>query len=512
MKKRMRLWALIVALMMLAACTGAPDTTPGDDPGESSPQPSPADNNGPDGPKEHEEVFYPFNEWSGNPIIIGVYTADPSARVHPNEPDKLYLYPSRDMDPPLGCDLMNGYRVYSTTDLANWTDEGEILHSDDVPWGRPDGGFMWAPDCVYKDGKYYYYFPHPTGEGELWNSTWTIGVAVSDSPVGGFRDNEIVRLTYPNGEPIHGGGKYIDPNIFIDDCGTAYLIVGGSQECRIARLADCMTRLAEDFVILTQNNHYHNPTYVPRGNDRPAEHSEVYNAIRYFHEGPWMFTRVNDAGTKIYYLMHPGTVDDSGRGSSMVYSTADNPYGPWTFGSVILDPVGTGDTSHGSVVEFKGRWYLFYHNAALSDGIGNIRSSCAEEMFFNPDGSIQKVEQTVTGLRTLADPGSPDFGETRIRIEPQEQLNDQIVPFSVPSRPGGGDFVRTSIRVHHAPQTRNSRVKFFLNGEDLSYVNTFAGREYTEMTVTLPQGGNRLVVNVDLGGPKVQYISIKYLD
>ena len=110
----------------------------------------------------------------GNPFITELYLADPSAHVWSD--GRLYVYPSHDVAPPRGCDLMDGYHVFSTTDMVNWTDHGEFLHSRDVAWGRPEGGFMWAPDAAYRNGKYYYYFPHPSGTD--WNNTWKVGVGV----------------------------------------------------------------------------------------------------------------------------------------------------------------------------------------------------------------------------------------------------------------------------------------------------------------------------------------------
>lgn len=88
-----------------------------------------------------------------NPFITHMYTADPSAHVW--EDGRLYVYASHDVDPPRGCDLMDRYHVFSTDDMVNWTDHGEILNSSQVSWGRKEGGFMWAPDCAYKDGTYY---------------------------------------------------------------------------------------------------------------------------------------------------------------------------------------------------------------------------------------------------------------------------------------------------------------------------------------------------------------------
>src|SRR5882724_3187554 len=121
--------------------------------------------------------------FGANPFITSLYTADPSAHVWSD--GRLYVYPSRDIDPPRGCDLMDRYHVFSTADMVNWRDEGEILRANQVPWGRKEGGFMWAPDCAYRNGTYYYYFPHPTGTH--WNDTWKIGVATSTNPASDFR-------------------------------------------------------------------------------------------------------------------------------------------------------------------------------------------------------------------------------------------------------------------------------------------------------------------------------------
>src|ERR1700721_4084952 len=120
---------------------------------------------------------------AANPFITIIYTADPSAHVWAD--GRLYVYPSRDMDPPRGCDLMDHYHVFSTADMVNWRDEGEILNASQVPWGRKEGGFMWAPDCAYRNGTYYFYFPHPSGT--RWNDTWKIGVATSSKPASDFR-------------------------------------------------------------------------------------------------------------------------------------------------------------------------------------------------------------------------------------------------------------------------------------------------------------------------------------
>ena len=388
--------------------------------------------------KTSNNVFV-FNWNSAKPIITSIFTADPSAHVwhdwnnkpeNSGFPPRLFLYPSQDVFPAQGCNLMDRYHVFSTNNMVDWIDHGEILRRDDLDeniWGPkwPDAMFMWAPDAAYnpnakdKDGNpigpYFYYFPHTTGgdraicwecrlempecalpancgpgnyDSANWGDNWYLGVTWSEHPHQGFDGSKAVKMKYPNGVDIRYamtgtsprllGGLLIDPCIFHDKDdgtpnGTYYLVTGGSQEFRIAKLRDDMITLDEDFHVYSQQQ------------------------LPYYHEGPWMFTRRNNAGTKIYYLMYPGKPGNA-EGDDMLYAISDSPYGPWNYKGSILDPVGTGDTSHGSIAEFNGKWYLFYHNAALSKGAGTLRSVCVDELFFEPDGSIRKVNQTTTSV------------------------------------------------------------------------------------------------------------------
>ena len=308
----------------------------------------------------NEEKVYTVN---GNPIVRDFFTADPSARVwNINGEDVLYVYPSQDMQPAFGCDMMDRYHVFSTTDLTTWTDHGEILRAADVPWGvpitdaAPGATFMWAPDCVYKDGIYYYYFPHPYGPE--WGKTWRIGIATSTSPHGPFTVSDTTLLGLPaNGQ--------IDPNIFIDDDGQAYFFYGGGGTCYGAKLKDNMIELDGELKQLS--------------------------GLRYFHEGAWMFKR-----NGIYYMTYPGNSDlltgfVKGQ-DQLLYATSNSPMGPFTYKGSYLRPTGC-DTSHGSVLEYKGQWYAFYHNIALS-GKGNLRSICVDKLYFDDNGGIKLVQQT----------------------------------------------------------------------------------------------------------------------
>ncbi|MDQ6421671.1 family 43 glycosylhydrolase [Paenibacillus sp. LHD-117] len=294
---------------------------------------------------------------SGNPIFTSIFTADPSARVWGD--GRIYVYASHDIFPSRGSDLMDKYHVFSSDNMVDWVDEGEILRADDVPWGRPEGGFMWAPDAAYKDGTYFYYFPHPSGSN--WNNTWKIGVATSQQPAADFEVQG-----YIEGLP---GGNMIDPNVFRDDDGTYYLYAGGGGSSYGMKLDDDMMSI-----------------------DGPVQ---MFSELEDFHEATWVFKRGN-----LYYLMYS---DNNPGANRMRYATSSSPLGPWQNRGIILDPVLGSETSHGSIVEYKGNWYMFYHNARISSN-GTLRSVAVDRVFFNPDGTIQKVVQTEDGVPAVGPP------------------------------------------------------------------------------------------------------------
>lgn len=285
---------------------------------------------------------------ANNPFITHMYTADPSAHVWKD--GRLYVYASHDIFPPRGCDYMDRYHVFSTDDMINWTDHGEILNSGQVPWGRREGGYMWAPDCAYKDGTYYFYFPHPSGTHT--GNTWKIGVATSRKPASDFKVQGY----------IEGVPSYIDPCIFMDDDGQAYIYNGGSSRCYGGKLKDNMVELD-------------GPMVEMQGLDD-------------FHEGAWIHKR-----NGIYYLSYPDNhINENGKQYNRIhYAMSTSPLGPWDYKGILLEETDC-DTSHGSIVEYKGQWYMFYHNCALS-GRGNLRSICFDRLFYNEDGTIRIVEQ-----------------------------------------------------------------------------------------------------------------------
>ena len=290
-----------------------------------------------------------------NPVISGQFTADPTARVFDG---KIYMYPSHDIPSVVTHSdgspwfSMPDYHVFSSEDLTEWTDHGVILRQEDVPWGKPDAYAMWAPDCVFKDGKYYFYFPDAPASG----MGFGVGVAVSDRPYGPF---------VPEAEQIKGIFG-IDPCVLIDDDGTSYIYWAG-MGIRGCRLNDNMLELDGEPQLLDQN--------LPAG----------------FKEGPFVFKRDGR-----YYLTYPWVRENT---ETLAYAIGDSPLGPFEYKGLIMkeSPVGCW-TNHHSLVEYRGQWYLFYHHNDYSPDFDKNRSARIDKVFFNEDGTIQEVTPTLRGV------------------------------------------------------------------------------------------------------------------
>lgn len=427
-----------------------------------------------------------FNCLAANPFITSIYTADPSAHVW--QDGRLYVYPSRDIDPPRGCDLMDRYHAFSTDDMVHWRDEGEILNAHQVPWGRPEGGFMWAPDCAYKDGKYYFYFPHPSET--RWNDTWRIGIAVSDKPASDFKP-----LGYINGI---GGFAMIDPCVFMDTDGQSYLYYGGGAHCAGVKLKPSMTEID--------------------GEPQPM------TGLVDFHEATWVFKR-----NGIYYLTYS---DNHQRANHLRYATSVKPLGPWTYKGIYLDSTDC-DTSHGSVVEYKGQWYQFYHNCALS-GRGNLRSICVDRLYFDTDGNIKEVIQTTNGVPAVGPGSNLDTNAVRHEAENGNLSNGAIIGDHVTasggkcvqnfhlansylrfdSIEGGTNGCRATIHVHYASAERG-KLRMTVNGVDYSFINTFSTGGWNVFsgdsfeTISLGAGSTNIIeFTGGNGGVNVDYITV----
>lgn len=313
------------------------------------------------------------------PLIKHMFTADPSAHVFDG---KIYIYPSHDIDAGIPFDdlgshfAMEDYHVFSMDKPDGEAfDNGVALHIKDVPWAHRQ---MWAPDAAYKYGKYYFYFPAKRADG-----IFQIGVAIGDSPTGPF---------VPEAEAIQNSYT-IDPAVFKNDDGKFYMYFGGlwggqlqsyrnnkySTENkeplknesalgpRVALLSDDMKQFAEIVKEILITDEEGNPLLAGDNNRR-------------FFEASWMHKYKGK-----YYFSY-----STGDTHFICYAIGDNPYGPFIYQGRILNPV-VGWTSHHSICEFKGKWYLFYHDSSLSEGVTHLRSVKVTELTYDENGKIQTI-------------------------------------------------------------------------------------------------------------------------
>ena len=295
-----------------------------------------------------------------NPIVRDQFSADPTARVFNG---KVYVFPSHDILTPEGKGLrkdwfcMADYHVFSSENLTDWTDHGMIVSQNKVAWVDSTSYSMWAPDCIVRNGKYYFYFPANKKVADAnGRKGFGVGVAIADKPEGPYT---------PLPEPIKGVNG-IDPNVFIDKDGQAY-IYWAMGNIVVAKLKDNMTELASEPQIIAN---------LPQ---------------KGLKEGPFLFERNN-----IYYLTIPHVENKIER---LEYAIGDNPMGPFKMAGVVMDesPVNCW-TNHQSFVEYKEQWYLFYHHNDYSPKFDKNRSIRVDSLSFNADGTIRKVIPTLRGV------------------------------------------------------------------------------------------------------------------
>ncbi len=303
-------------------------------------------------------IFIQLN--AQNPFITHLYTADPSAHVFN---DTLYVYPSHDPDTATWFNMAD-WHVFSTTDMKHWTDHGTALSVDNIIWAEK---YAWAPDCQFYKGKYYFYYPLEQN---------FIGVAVGNQPYGPFNDPLKKPLITRQTPGVVNNRDLIDPAIFIDEDHTPYLIFG-QNDVNIVKLNDDMISFSDSVRVIQGTDH--------------------------FFEAVWMHKHCGK-----YYLSY------SGKGK-ILYCMGNNPYGPFEYKGVILDRVNSG-TNHHSIVEYRGKWYLFYHNSDLyfqknPEADTNPprqkrihpfrRSICVDRLYYNEDGTIKKVQMTKKGVQKI---------------------------------------------------------------------------------------------------------------
>jgi hypothetical protein len=308
-----------------------------------------------------------------NPICPpGVYIADPEARQMPD--GRVYVYGSRDEPGNTWCS--RSYNVLSSSDLKHWNlDQTAFATAGTAKQTDYTSAILYAPDCIYHAGKYYLYYPLASGGEDE-------GVAVGDSPYGPF----------VNGKKF-AGISGIDPSVFIDDDGQAYLYWGqGNAKC--AKLTKDMTDI--DRSTIKEGVIYHHDS---KYSDNPADLKATDDF--WFNEG----SSVRKRNAIYYYVYAQGGRHGRGCCACLAYATGTSPMGPFTYRGVIIDNFGSAPSiinNHGCIAEINGRWYVFYHRP--THGSPSMRQACLEPITFNADGTIPEVQMTTQGADGPLDP------------------------------------------------------------------------------------------------------------
>jgi len=295
-----------------------------------------------------------------NPIIRDAFTSDPAPLVYKGT---VYLYTGHDEDKGNVFYKMNDWRCYTSKDMKNWTFHGSLLSYKDFKWAKGDA---WASQVIEKKGKFYWYVAiqhNDTKPGKA------IGVAVADSPLGPFKDAKGSAVVTEEMTPSKTPWDDIDPTVFTEKDGTTW-ICWGNTNCYLAKLKPNMVEL-----------------------DGPIQRIP----LPYYVEGPWLHKRKN-----LYYLTYASFAGKKGS-EDISYATAPSIAGPWTPRGLLTGCAANSFTIHPGIIEFKKQWYLFYHNGKLTlpdgeTGASFRRSVCVDRLYYNKDGTMKPVEQTVDGV------------------------------------------------------------------------------------------------------------------
>lgn len=330
-----------------------------------------------------------------NPIVQTCFSTDPAPMVHG---DRIYVYTGHDED---GADFfwMQEWRVYSSADMVNWTDHGSPLALESFDWADDRA---WAPQCIERNGKFYWYVcAHSRLSGGM-----AIGVAVSDSPTGPFRD-AIGKPLYDNGSWDH-----IDPTVFIDDDGQAY-IYWGNPRIYYAKLNEDMISFDGEVSLIEMTEEgFGAPDMAKR--EKGKQYKDMYT------EGPWIMKKPQMASGKKgtsggYYLLYAA----GGVPEHIAYSESPTPTGPWTYKGTIMPQGDTNSfTNHCGYARFKGHDYFFYHTGKLPNGGGFARSMSVEEFQFNADGTFPTILPTAEGVKPVG------------TLNPYERVEAETMAFS----------------------------------------------------------------------------------
>jgi len=369
-----------------------------------------------------------------NPFVQTWFTSDPAPMVHDGT---MYVYTGHDED---GADFfwMQEWRIYSSQDMVNWQDHGSPLALESFSWADDRA---WASQCIERDGKFYWYI---CAHSRLSNGM-AIGVAVSDSPTGPFRD--------AIGKPLYEDGKWdhIDPTVMIDDDGQAWLMWGNPQVYYLKLNRDMVSYEGEVGLLPMTEEAFGGPMMSQREKGKKYRDSYV--------EGPWLMK-----ARRGYYLLYAA----GGVPEHISYSTAPSPTGPWTYAGEIMPLSDTQSfTNHCGVADFKGHSYFFYHTGKLPGGGGFGRSVAVEEFKYNADGSFPTIMPTDEGVKPVAtfDPYRKVEAETMdfskgVKTEQNEQAGVYVTDIH------NGDYIKLQnvAFAGRTPRTFTARVASGLRG------------------------------------------------
>ena len=368
------------------------------------------------------KVSYVAEQKYRNPIVQTCYSTDPAPMV---DGDRLYVYTGHDE---AGADFfwMYDWRVFSTADMVNWTDHGSPLSLASFEWADDRA---WAPQCIARDGKYYFYVPvHSKLSGGM-----AIGVAVGDTPYGPFKD--------ALGKPLYDNGSWdhIDPTVFIDDDGQAWIYWGNPRLYYAKLNRDMISIDGEVKTIEFTEEGFGAPD--PSKRERGRKYTDTYT------EGPWAFKR-----NGIYYMMYAA----GGVPEHIAYSTSTTPTGPWTYRGTIMPQMNETQsfTNHAGICDFKGHSYFFYHTGNLPGGGGFGRSVAVEEFKYNADGTIPQILPTRTGVAPIG------------TLNPYQRVQGETMAYSMGVRTEWTDTEGVFVSdIHHGDWIRLSEVDFGQEGQ-----------------------------------------------
>ena len=371
-----------------------------------------------------------------NPFVQTWFTSDPAPMVHNGT---MYVYTGHDED---GADFfwMQEWRVYSSQDMVNWQDHGSPLALESFSWADDRA---WASQTIERNGKFYWYI---CAHSRL-SRGMAIGVAVSDSPTGPFRD--------AIGKPLfeNGSWDHIDPTVMIDDDGQAWLMWGNPRIYYLKLNKDMISYSGELGMIDMTEEGFGAPSMDKREKDKKYKDN--------YTEGPWL--RKVDASkykvdpAKAYQLLYAA----GGVPEHISYSTAPSPLGPWTYAGPIMPLCDTKSfTNHCGVADYKGHSYFFYHTGKLPNGGGFGRSVAVEEFKYNADGSFPTIMPTDEGVQPVG------------KFDPYRKVEAETMAFSKGIKTEQNDEVGVYVTdIHNGDYIKLQNVAF-----DNKYPRVFKAR------------------------------------